>query len=89
MSRINKAELVSAVSAAVGLPQTKVDRVVDALVAEIERATGAGASVSISKFGVFDLRHSGARMGRNPRTGEAVEILASAKLRFRPAKRAR
>lgn len=89
MSRINKPELVSAVSTAVDLPRTKVDRVLDALIAEIERATEAGATVSIAKFGVFDLRPSAARVGRNPRTGEAVEIPASAKLRFRPAKRAR
>ncbi len=66
MSRINKPELVSAVSTAVDLPRTKVDRVLDALIAEIERATEAGATVSIAKFGVFDLRPSAARFGSGP-----------------------
>ena len=54
--------------------------------AEIERSLLAGKSVTLHGFGTFELKKRDARTGRNPRTGEPVEIAASTTVTFKPAK---
>ena len=45
-----------------------------------------GRKVKLTDFGIMQVRHRAARMGRNPATGEAIKIKASKKISFRPAK---
>lgn len=61
-------------------------KVVDDLMAAIVTAAGKGEEVSLSGFGKFKIKDSPAREGRNPATGEAIQIAASRKLTFVPAK---
>ena len=53
---------------------------------EIERSLLAGKPVTLHGFGTFELKKRDARTGRNPRTGEPVEIAASTSVAFKPAK---
>jgi DNA-binding protein HU-beta len=61
-------------------------KAVDALMAAIVAAAAKGEEVSLAGFGKFKVKDSPAREGRNPATGEAMQIAASRKLTFTPAK---
>jgi len=80
---MNKAELVDQVAEACGLSRKDAYQVLDALFATdprrgvIANALEAGEKVQITGFGTFQLRERKARSGRNPRTGETIEIPAS------------
>jgi DNA-binding protein HU-beta len=67
---------------------TKADarKIVDGVFAAIAEAAAAGEEVSISGFGKFKIKESAAREGRNPATGATIQIAASKKLGFTPAK---
>jgi DNA-binding protein HU-beta len=74
---MNKAELVDAVAAAANLSKADAGRAVDAVVDTITAALKKGQQVSIVGFGTFLVKHRSARSGRNPRTGETIDIEAS------------
>ena len=75
---MTKAELVDQVAAAVQLPKTQTDAVLTQCLQAIMEAVQAGESVEIRGFGRFRLRQRQARHGRNPRTGETIQIPAKA-----------
>lgn len=84
---MNKRELGTAVGAAAfggnsTMGSMAVDAVVDAIVAALKQ----GDKVAIAGFGNFEVRDRPARQGRNPRTGEAVQIAASKNPAFKAAK---
>ena len=74
---MNKAELVEAVAAAANLSKADAGRAVDAVVSGIASSLQGGEQVSIVGFGTFSVKRRAARSGRNPRTGEAIQIQAS------------
>lgn len=80
---MNKADLVDRLAEASGLSKKDARAAVDALFATdprngvIANALEAGEKVQITGFGTFELRSRKARTGRNPRTGEAIQIAAS------------
>lgn len=84
--RVSKSELAQRVAEAVDCRTVTATKVIDAALAEITRATGEGASVQLTGFGTFSARNRAARVGRNPRTGEPVEIAASTTLGFKASK---
>jgi integration host factor subunit beta len=72
-----RSELVAKLAAEnTHLFQGDVERVVDTVLEEIIAALERGDRVELRGFGAFSARSRGARMGRNPRTGEAVEVSA-------------
>ena len=73
---MNKAELVDAVAAAANLSKADAGRAVDAVVNSITAALKKGQQVSVVGFGTFGVKHRAARSGRNPRTGETIQIAA-------------
>jgi len=75
---MTKAELVDHVAATVQLPKSQTDAVLTQCLQAIIDAVQAGEAVDLRGFGRFQLRHRQARTGRNPRTGETVEIPAKA-----------
>src|SRR5467141_1855761 len=75
---MTKAELVDHVAAAVQLPKHQTDTVITQFLQAIMDALQAGESVELRGFGRFQLRHRQPRAGRNPRTGETVQIPAKA-----------
>jgi DNA-binding protein HU-beta len=74
---MNKTELTEAVANAADLPKAAATRAVDAIIDTITEALKQGDQVTIVGFGSFLIKQRGARSGRNPRTGEAIEIAAS------------
>ena len=74
---MNKAELVDAVASAANLSKADAGRAVDAVVSSIASSLQKGEQVSVVGFGTFSVKHRAARAGRNPRTGETIQIAAS------------
>ena len=74
---MNKAELIDAVSTQTGLQKAEATRAVDAVFDCISAALKSGDAVSLLGFGTFVVKARAARAGRNPRTGETIEIAAS------------
>ena len=82
---MNKAELVEHVAKKTQMTKKDASTAVDTVIDAIKRGTKRGG-VSIAGFGSFNVTNRKARMGRNPKTGEAIKIKASKTVRFRPGK---
>jgi nucleoid DNA-binding protein len=83
---VNKAELVAQVAKESELSKDAAEKAVDALFKNIERALSEQDTVRIVGFGNFQVAQRKASVGRNPRTGEAVQIPASKVPKFRAGK---
>jgi len=79
-------QLASAIGEAHGLSQKQANEVLTGAVALIGEHLKKGARIRIAGLGTLEVRKRSARMGRNPATGEAIEIRASKKVAFRAAK---
>ena len=73
---MNKSELIDAIADDAGLSKADAGRALDAVVNSVTGALKGGQSVSLVGFGTFNVKARAARMGRNPRTGEAIQIRA-------------
>ena len=69
-----------------GLPKQQAEAVLDGVVGLLVEHLKAGDRLRLSGLGVLEVRDRPARSGRNPATGEAIQIAASKKVAFRPAK---
>jgi DNA-binding protein HU-beta len=74
---MNKADLIDAVAEDSDLTKASAARALDSAIENITNALKGGNSVTLVGFGTFTVRQREARMGRNPRTGEAIQIKAS------------
>lgn len=87
---MNKSDLVDALSEAAGLSRADAARAIDAMFdptgGVISDALKANKRVQITGFGTFESKHRKARQGRNPRTGETIQIRASNTPAFRAGK---
>ena len=83
---MNKTELVAAVSEKSGISKKDAERVVAATFDIITAELAKGVKVQISGFGAFEVKEREARVGRNPRTKEAIEIPASKAPAFKASK---
>jgi DNA-binding protein HU-beta len=83
---MNKTELVDAVAGSADLSRASAARAVDAVTDAIVAALKKNEVVTLSGFGTFTVRERAARIGRNPRTGDAINIEASKSLGFKPGK---
>ena len=86
MDTVNKAELVANVAKDSELSKDAAEKAVDALFSNIEKALRNGDTVRVVGFGNFQVADRKASIGRNPRTGEAVQIPASRVPKFRAGK---
>jgi len=82
---MNKRELVDAVAEKSGLSKAEAEKALDAVVDAVSSALKSGDKVAVPGFGTFDVRERAARTGRNPQTGESMEIAASRSAGFKPA----
>lgn len=74
---MNKADLITAVAEKTGLSKKNSERAVSATLDAIESAVESGEKVQLVGFGVFDVKTREARVGRNPKTKEEIQIPAS------------
>lgn len=74
---MNKTELINAIAERSGLAKKDAEKALGATIDAITAALAAGDKVQLTGFGSFEVKERAARVGRNPRTGEATEIPAS------------
>ena len=74
---MNKSELIDVVAASADISKVAASRAVDAMVDSITSALQKSDQVSLVGFGTFSIKERAARIGRNPKTGEAISIKAA------------
>lgn len=74
---MNKQELIESVAAQADISKADATRAVDALVDNVTSALRKGDQVTLVGFGTFSVKQRAARTGRNPQTGETIQIKAS------------
>ena len=83
---MNKSELIEAIAEEADVPKAQAGRVIDAMTSVVGDALSGGEQVSMVGFGTFMVRERPARSGRNPRTGETIQIAASKTPSFKAGK---
>jgi DNA-binding protein HU-beta len=83
---MNKSELSDAIALGADISKSKSDLVLEALLSIIQKQLEEGGTVQLAGFGSFSAKERSARVGRNPKTGESLQIAASHVIRFVPGK---
>jgi nucleoid DNA-binding protein len=86
LTAVTKLQLIEQVAAGTGQSKPDIERVYEAIVEQVSGALAAGEKVEMRGLGVFEAKQTKARTGRNPRTGESIDIPAGHKATFRPSK---
>lgn len=86
MVTVNKETVVRAVAEKTGQPQSVARSAIDALTDYLRTAAAEGATIRIAGFGSFSVKARPARTGRNPATGEAIDIPETRRLTFKAFK---
>lgn len=81
---MNKADLINSISEKTGLTKTKSNQVLNTLIESITESLTNGDKVSLVGFGTFTVSDRNPRQGRNPKTGELIDIPAKRVARFKP-----
>lgn len=84
--RVNRVELVAAIAQEAGISKKDADAALKAFVNTVENELKEGGKVQLVGFGTFEVSKRAARTGRNPQTGEAMEIAASKTPKFKAGK---
>ena len=82
---MTKADLVEVIHTKVGFSKKEAADVVELIFDLIKKTLETGENIKISRFGNFEVRNKRSRIGRNPHTGEAIEITARRVLTFKPS----
>ena len=85
-AKMNKKQLVAKISSTLGQSKADAERTFDSITTIILDALKNDDTVKIAGFGTYKVAKRKARIGRNPRTGEQIQIAASQKVKFLPAK---
>lgn len=83
---MNKSELIDAIAASADISKAAAGRALDAMVESITTALKNGDQVALVGFGSFQVKDRAARTGRNPRTGEEIQIAAAKVPSFKAGK---
>ena len=83
---MNKNELISSVAGSSGLSKADASKAVDSVFESIASTLAGGGEVRLVGFGTFSVANRAASMGRNPRTGERIQIAASKQPKFKAGK---
>ena len=83
---MNKTELIAAVAEKTGMTKKDAERVINATIDTVTASLVAGDKVQVSGFGIFEVKAREARVGRNPRTKETIQIPATRLPAFKASK---
>ncbi len=83
---MNKTELISTVAEAAGMSKKDTEQVLNTFFDTVQNTLKQNDKVQIPGFGTFEVRERAARQGRNPHTGETIEIAAAKAPAFKPGK---
>ena len=87
--KLTKQDVTNAVAEATGLSKKDANGALDAVISAIRDALAAGDSVGLIGFGTFEVRTRAAREGRNPQTGDPIQIPEKKVPTFKPGKQLR
>ena len=74
---MNKSELIEAIAASADIPKAAATRALDAMIDAVTETLKKGDSVALVGFGTFSVKERAARTGRNPQTGDPINIAAA------------
>lgn len=80
---MNKADLINSISEKTGLTKTKSNEVIDAFLSSVTESLSNGDKVTLVGFGTFTTSQRDARKGRNPKTGDIIDIPSKKVARFK------
>jgi DNA-binding protein HU-beta len=83
---VNKSELIDAIAASADIPKAAAGRALDAMVDSVTDALKKGDQVVLVGFGTFSVKDRAARTGRNPQTGQPIQIAAAKVPSFKAGK---
>jgi DNA-binding protein HU-beta len=83
---VNKAELIDSIAASADIPKAAAGRALDAVIESVQGALQKGDSVALVGFGTFSVKDRAARTGRNPQTGQPIQIAAAKIPNFKAGK---
>ena len=83
---MNKAELIAKIADDAGVTKTQANAALDSFVEAVTKTLKGGGKVTLVGFGTFSVSKRAARNGRNPQTGEEIDIAASKVPAFKPGK---
>ncbi|WP_027966772.1 HU family DNA-binding protein [Halomonas halocynthiae] len=83
---MNKSELIEAIAASADIPKAAAARALDAMTDAVADSLKNGDNVSLVGFGTFSVKDRAARTGRNPQTGEPIQISAAKVPSFKAGK---
>ena len=83
---MNKSDLINAVAESAGITKAQAGNAVDAVFSNIETALKGGDKAAFVGFGTFSTAHKPAREGRNPSTGQTINIAAKTSVKFKAGK---
>ena len=83
---MNKTELIAAIAEKAGLTKKDAERAINATIDAITETLAKGDKVQVAGLGSFEVKNREARTGRNPQTGETIQIAASKLPAFKAAK---
>jgi DNA-binding protein HU-beta len=83
---VNKSELIEHIAKQADISKAAAGRSLEAVIGAVRTTLKKGGSVTIPGFGTFAVTKRAARVGRNPRTGDAIKIKAAKVPKFRPGK---
>ena len=81
-----KQDLIQRIVERTGLPRTKAEAAIDAILGAMKGALAGGDRIELRGFGVFTVKPRKTGVGRNPRTGTRVDITPGRAVRFKPGK---
>ncbi|TES96849.1 HU family DNA-binding protein [Patescibacteria group bacterium] len=73
---MTKSDMIEGIAKEVGLPKAKSEKMINTFIEQIRGTLSSGGKVTITGFGTFTVSHRAARTGRNPQTGETIQIPA-------------
>lgn len=84
---MTRKELIAKMANAAGTTKTDAEKALNGFLSTVTGSLQQGEKVALPGFGTFSVRDRAARIGRNPRTGESIEIPARRVVKFRPGKK--
>lgn len=83
---MNKSELIEAIAVSADIPKAAASRALDAMIESVTESLKKGDSVALVGFGTFTVKERAARTGRNPQTGQPIDISAAKVPTFKAGK---
>ena len=81
-----KLDIINRIAERMGVPKLKAEQAVETVFEAMKKALAGGQRIELRRFGVFSVKPRKTGIGRNPRTGEEVNIPPGKAVRFRPGK---